>query len=224
MNIEIKELLNEIILDVIPSKQETWKLKIKDFFEEREFVLEEEAEEVKEVEKRNKEHNINKEMDKVKIIFNTLRESIINGKFILNISKFMINCILYSYVIDPPQLSEIIIPTVRKISCTNEKNAVLELNELHSAIGRYNKQTIQISVAAGSIFHKVKTHKLKKFPNFVSKTKFSLSYAYFLISLYNLNIKYPKLSLCSISVHYINQNLKLIKKYIVKEEYGKMLK
>ena len=78
---------------------------------------------------------------------------------------------------------------VKKINCNGLLKAIQEINIIFDNLRENKRQAILQGISAGSIFYKVKANlKKKELPSFVSKTKFSLSWSYFLIKLYKLSL------------------------------------
>ena len=81
------------------------------------------------------------------------------------------------------------------------------------------KTKILYACAAGHTHSTVKHHvDSKAFTQFVTLTKFSLSWAKFFIKLYNLVKEYPGLQQCSLSLHELQVNMWIICKFIKNKE------
>ena len=105
------------------------------------------------------------------------------------------------------------------INCNDMESAITKINDIYVILRENRRQALLQGIAAGSIFYKVKNNlKKKEFPIFVLKTKFSLSWGYFLIKLYKLS-QYPGLQQCCMSLYEFQKNIKIISKNIHKQPY-----
>ena len=105
--------------------------------------------------------------------------------------------------------------------CSDIQSAIKELNNFYKTVEENKRQGLLQGIGAGSILCKVKRLLTRKeFLQFVSKTRFSLSWSYFLIRLYTLAENFPGIQQCSISLYEFKKNMKIICKNIKKEPYS----
>ena len=104
------------------------------------------------------------------------------------------------------------------------EEAVSVINFYHTKINKQNNISILYGKRCGKILSIMKLELEKRklhFSSFTAKLKFSLSWCYFLINLFNLIHQYKGLNQVCMSLHDLQKDFKIIKKYIVKEEFGK---
>ena len=104
---------------------------------------------------------------------------------------------------------------------SNAVNMVKEINLLYENMKESSRQSILMANACGSLYNKAKKHLSKKdFRVFISKTKFSRSWCYFLIAFNNLVNEYKGLQQCCLPVSKLQKFFTVIKEYIKLDKYS----
>ena len=198
MDIEtIKNLLEDILKDIPQKKKRYWRKKMDEFNKSYGLKINFDINDLGEDTNISKEE---KEIKKAREIFDKMNETRISGLIEVE----------YPF---PTQFE--------KEPIINIKEAVDNLNIIFKAFNENKRRTILYAIAADQIYNKVKSHIGKsKFSLFVSKTKFSLSWAKFLVKLYLLVENYPGLQQCALPLNYFQSNMRIINKYIGLPEYN----
>ena len=95
----------------------------------------------------------------------------------------------------------------------NEDELILLLNNLNDAIKDCKKKALPFAIRQGLLLHQAKgTYKRVRatYKHIVSSCNISPSYANFLISLWRLSEKYPRLNYCAVPIRMFRNNMKTI--------------
>ena len=202
-----------MLIDIVEDKKAKWKEEIEKYIEENYF--ENNDMEIDEKKKKKKKISTDEKDKKAEEIFKELEKSRITG----NIYKNTKDYILKSFFSGEPKTA--ISLQIEKQRVQNTSEAIKNLNDIFETIQRNQNNNLLLNIAAGSIISKAKRNLNKEdFMNMCKKTKFSVSWCYFLCKLFKLSKIYKGLQQLCISIRFIYINFSIIKEYITQQKYS----